>query len=56
MDKVALSATDKFGLRVLAHSRDAPLRVYYANDAIAGRSRLIWIRKLCLLKFPIFRD
>ncbi|EZA62652.1 hypothetical protein X777_07466, partial [Ooceraea biroi] len=53
MDKVALSSTDKFGLRVFAYSSDMSLRIYYANDAEAGRFRLSWIRKLSLLKLPI---
>lgn len=51
MNKVALSSTDKLGLRVLAHGFDMSLRIHYANDAEAGRFCSIGIRELSLLKF-----
>lgn len=50
MYEIALSSADKFGLRVFAHGSDVSLLVYCANYAEIGRFRLIWIRKLYLLK------
>ncbi|KYQ48221.1 hypothetical protein ALC60_12776 [Trachymyrmex zeteki] len=53
MDEVTLMSANEFGLCVFAYGSDMPLRVYNSSDTEARRFRMIWIRKLHLLKFSM---
>lgn len=52
MDEVTLPPANELGLCIFAYGFDVPLRVYYTYYAEARRFRVVWIRKLHLLKFP----